>query len=55
VAAVIKKAIGADVELVEGRRGEFTIWVGETIVAQKDDELGFPPDEDIVAAVQAAL
>jgi hypothetical protein len=52
---MIKKATGIDVELVEGRRGEFTVWVGETIVAQKDDDLGFPPDEDIVAAVRAAL
>jgi hypothetical protein len=52
---MIKKATGVDVEIVEGRRGEFTVWAGESIVAQKDDDLGFPPDEDIVAAVRSAL
>jgi predicted Rdx family selenoprotein len=52
---MIKKATGVDVEIVEGRRGEFTIWVGETMVAQKDDDLGFPSDEDVIAAVRSAL
>ena len=53
--AVIKKDTGIDVELVEGRRGEFTVWVGDAVVAQKDDEMGFPSEEDVLAAVQRAL
>jgi hypothetical protein len=54
VAALIKDAFGADTELVEGARGEFTVWVGDERVAQKD-ALGFPSDDDAVAAVRRAL
>jgi hypothetical protein len=54
VAALIKKAAGVDVELVEGNRGEFTIWVGPKHVAEKGAS-GFPSDEDCVAAVRDAL
>jgi hypothetical protein len=39
---------------VVGGRGEFTVWVGEQIAAQKTAS-GFPTDEDIVAAVQRSL
>jgi len=46
--------MGADAELVEGNRGEFTVWVGEKMVAKKD-WMGFPSDTDVVAAVQQAL
>lgn len=55
MAAAIKKSTGADVEIVEGRRGEFTIWVEDLLVAQKDDNLGFPSEEEVVAAVKQAL
>jgi hypothetical protein len=55
LAAVIRKGTGIDAELVEGRRGEFTVWVGESVVAQKDADLGFPSEEDALAAVQRAL
>jgi hypothetical protein len=51
VAALIKDAVGADVELREGGRGEFTVWVGDEVVAQKDAN-GFPEDNEVVAAVQ---
>ena len=54
MAALIKKEIGVETELVEGRRGEFTVWVGEQLVAQKDS-LGFPSEHDALAAVQRAL
>jgi hypothetical protein len=54
VAALIKNATGADVDVVEGGRGEFTVWVGDQVVAQKSS-LGFPSDEDAVAAVRQAL
>ena len=54
VAAVIKKQTGIDPELVEGGRGEFTVWVGEKVVAQKD-ATGFPSEEDVLSSVQKAL
>ena len=55
MAALIKQTIGADVQLVEGGRGEFTVWVGGEVVAKKDPLVGFPTDDDALAAVQRAL
>jgi hypothetical protein len=55
VAALIKDSVGADVQLVEGGRGEFTVWVGDNVVAKKDPLVGFPTDDDALAAVQRAL
>jgi hypothetical protein len=54
VAALIKSAVGLEAELIEGGRGEFTVWVGDKRIAQKDAH-GFPEDGDVVAAVQQAL
>ncbi len=51
MAALIKKDTGIDVEIIEGDRGEFTVWVGEETVAAKDAS-GFPTDEDVVKAVR---
>ena len=54
MAALIQQAMGVEPELVEGSRGEFSAWVGESKVAQKT-AFGFPSDEEILAAVRAAL
>jgi hypothetical protein len=54
VAALIKDELGVDSELIEGGRGEFTVWVGDAVVAKKDSE-GFPSDEDSLAAVKRAI
>jgi len=54
VAALIKDQLGIDSEVIEGGRGEFTIWVGDQVVAKKDAE-GFPSDEDALAAVKRAV
>jgi hypothetical protein len=54
VAALIKSAVGHDAELVEGGRGEFTVWVGQNRVAQKNAG-AFPEDDDVLTAVQQAL
>jgi hypothetical protein len=54
VAALIKDATGADTDVVEGARGEFSIRVGDRIVAQKT-KTGFPADDEIVAAVRSGL
>ncbi len=54
MAALIKQETGIDAEIIEGGRGEFTVWVGEETVAKKDAGV-FPEDEEIVTAVQRAL
>ncbi|HEY7442767.1 MAG TPA: hypothetical protein VH701_10135 [Vicinamibacterales bacterium] len=54
MAAAIKQKTGLDAQLVEGARGEFTVWVGEKVVARKDAH-GFPSDSAAVTAVQEAL
>jgi hypothetical protein len=54
VAALIKAELGVDSELTEGGRGEFTVWVGDNVVARKDAD-GFPSDEDALAAVKRAV
>lgn len=53
MAAVIKKQLALETEIVEGSRGEFTVWVGDRCVAKKDRE-GFPEDAAIVEAVRQA-
>lgn len=55
MAALIKHTLGVDTQLVEGGRGEFTVWVGDHVVAKKDPLVGFPTDDDALAAVQRAL
>ena len=54
MAALIKQEVGVEPELFEGGRGEFTVWVGDAVVAQKDVQ-GFPSDDQALAAVQQAL
>ena len=54
MAALIRQETGIDAEIVEGARGEFTVWVDEEAVARKDAN-GFPTDEEAVAAVRQAL
>jgi hypothetical protein len=54
VAAVIEQETGAETELVEGGRGEFTVWVAGQKVAGKTTE-GFPTEQQVLAAVRQAL
>jgi len=54
VAAEIKKATGIEAEVVEGNRGEFTVWVDQENVARKTAD-GFPSDQEAVSAVRRAL
>jgi hypothetical protein len=54
VAELIEREIGVEPELVEGNRGEFTVWVGDRMVAKKG-WIRFPPDQSILSAVQQAL
>lgn len=44
----------ADVQLITGKPGEFSVWVDEAVVAKKN-WLGFPDDRKIISAVRQAL
>jgi len=52
VAAEIKKEFGVDATLEVGNSGEFTVWVGDTKIAEKSWGR-FPAPEDVVAAVKS--
>jgi hypothetical protein len=54
VAALIQSETGLEPELIEGNRGEFTVWVDDVRVAQKTT-FGFPTDDEALAAVRAQL
>jgi hypothetical protein len=54
VAAELKRQVGVDSQLLVGGSGEFTVWIGDKLVAEK--KMGqFPSPEAVVAAVKAAL
>jgi hypothetical protein len=53
VAAQLKQELGIECDLVIGRSGEFTVWVGEKMVAEKTWS-GFPDPDDVVDAVRDA-
>jgi len=54
VAAEIKNKLHVDANLVVGSSGEFTVWVGDTKVAEKTTQL-WPDAKDIIEAVRARL
>jgi len=54
VAELLKRELNVETKLVEGDRGEFTVWVAGRVVAKKGWS-GFPEDEKVLAAVREAL
>ena len=54
MAAQLKQDLGVAAELIVGTSGEFTVWVGDEVVAQKGPG-GFPTEEEALAAVRRAL
>jgi len=48
------RELGVETELVEGQRGEFTVWVGDELVAKKDRN-GYPSEDETRVAVRRAL
>lgn len=54
MAELIRRELGVEPELSEGDRGEFTVWVGERLVAKKG-WLRFPADQKVLSAVREAL
>ena len=51
---LLKRELNVETKLVEGDRGEFTVWVDGAVVAKKG-WFGFPEDEKVLAAVREAL
>jgi hypothetical protein len=54
VAELIKRELGIQPELIEGDRGEFSVWVGNQMVAKKG-WVRFPPDKKVLTAVRHAI
>ena len=54
MADLLKRELGVETKLIEGDRGEFTVWVKDEVVAKKT-WLGFPDDQKVLAAVRQAL
>ena len=54
MAARIQRDLGLETEIVEGSRGEFTVWLDDRKVAEKTSS-GFPPDDAIVEAVRRGV
>ena len=51
---MLKQALGVDAALVVGRAGEFTVWVDDALIADKQMS-HFPEPDDIVDDVREAL
>jgi hypothetical protein len=51
---LIKTELAAEVETTGGEEGEFSVHVGDRVVAKKG-MLGFPSDKKVLEAVRAAL
>ena len=54
MADLLQREAGVKAELVEGSLGEFTVSVGDKIVAKKG-LIFFPPDKKVLKAVRKAL
>ena len=54
MAELIRREIGVEPELIEGELGEFSVWVGDRIVAKKG-WVRFPADQSVLSAVRQAL
>ena len=50
---MLERELGVKAQLVEGNLGEFTVRVGDKVVAKKG-LLFFPPDKKVLAAVRKA-
>ncbi len=51
---MLERELGLKAQLVEGNLGEFTVRVGDKVVAKKG-LLFFPPDKKVLAAVRKAV
>ncbi|MCW5961338.1 MAG: Rdx family protein [Pyrinomonadaceae bacterium] len=53
-AAAIKERFSLETELIEGGRGEFTVWIGDKKIAEKG-WIRFPTIDKILTAVESEL
>jgi hypothetical protein len=51
---LLKSELGIEVETIGGKTGEFTVWVGDQLVAQKG-WIRFPSDQKVLDAVRAVI
>ena len=51
---MLKRELGVDAELARGSRGEFSVWVGDRMVAKKGF-WSFPGEAEVLEAVRSAL
>ena len=51
---MLDRELGVKAELIEGHLGEFTVSVGDKVVAKKA-LIFFPPDKKVLNAVRKAL
>ncbi len=51
---MLKQALGVEAALVVGRSGEFTVWVDDALITEKQFS-HFPEADDIVDDVREAL
>ena len=54
MSATLERELGVKADLVEGSLGEFTVSVGDQVVAKKG-LIFFPPDKKVLNAVRKAL
>ena len=54
MAATLERELGVKADLVEGSLGEFTVSVGDKVVAKKG-LIFFPPDKKVLNAVRKVL
>ncbi len=54
MAELLRRELGVQPELIEGDRGEFSVWVGNQIVAKKR-WLRFPSDKKVLTAVRQSI
>ena len=53
MAASIKKAVGEDPELIEGKSGIFDVAVDGTVIYSKHETGRFPEDDEVLAKLEA--
>lgn len=54
MADLLKTELDVETKLIAGDRGEFTVWVGDRVVAAKN-WLGFPADDKVLEAVKETM
>ena len=59
MAELLKRELDIEVDLVEGDKDEFTVWVGNQMVASMVVKMKFfhrfPDDQEVLSAVRRAL